>query len=146
LNNKNLTVNNGRELEGRLLLDLRQEYGANVYSEQELTKLYGWNASSVDFLIETEDHLIFMQVKYLATRRRESIQINKFISSIKHIRMSLPEHSLKKTMIGVWVCKLYPFGDNVKLLENYNIKVVSSFESIDTLIEDALTWVRVIAK
>lgn len=60
--------------------------------------------------------------------------------------MSLPEHSLKKTMIGVWVCKLYPFGDNVKLLENYNIKVVSSFESIDTLIEDALTWVRVIAK
>ena len=130
-------LNRGYELEDRLHCELRQLRGVRLHTEKELTRLYGWLASSVDFLLETESQLIFIQVKFLSTRRKESVNINKFLSSIRHIRECIGDTGKKekeKEVMGLWVARLQPFEDNGDLLRAYNIKVVTCYESMDTLI------------
>lgn len=131
-------LNKGYELEDKLHSTLKSTYGANVFREKELTKLYGWMASSVDFLVETQDNLVFIQVKYLSTRRKESVKVQKFISSIQHISQYLPQRLLDKQITGLWVCKLLPFNDNQELLHTYNVRVVSCFDCMETLIRNTL--------
>lgn len=130
-------LNRGYELEDRLHCELRQLRGVRLYTEKELTRLYGWLASSVDFLLETDSQLIFIQVKFLSTRRKESVNINKFLSSIRHIRECIGDMG-KKEIMGMWVARLQPFEDNSDLLRASNIKVVSCYESMDTLISRAV--------
>lgn len=128
-------LNRGYELEDRVLYELQRLTGiVEIFTERELTRIHGWLAASVDFLVETSDQLIFIQVKYLSTRRKESVNINKFINSIEFIRSQLTEEQKQKKVRGLWVSKLHPFTDNESLLQTYNIRVVSCFESMDTLV------------
>lgn len=136
-------LNRGYELEDKLHMRLKliPMSGLVLYTEKELTKLYGWMASSVDFLIETQDKMIFIQVKYLSTRRKESVKINKFLSSMRYIR----EHRSTKPVYGLWVSKLHPFEDNEDLLNKCNVRIVSCFESMDILIDKTLRTVISVA-
>ena len=131
-------LNRGYELEDRISTELQRLDGATVQTEKELTRTYGWLASSVDFLVETPDQLVFVQVKYLSTRRKESVNINKFLSSIRHIMSQHP--SKNKPFVGLWVSRLHPFNDNETLLNSQNIHVVSCFDSMDTLVAKTVKY------
>jgi hypothetical protein len=131
-------INRGIELEDRLHTELRRVYGESLLTEKDLTRQHGWHASSVDFLIETDEHLIFIQVKYLNTRRKESVQINKFLKSIEHIRGQLDGHTKTKECKGMWVARLHPFQDNENLLRSCNIQVISCLDSMEALISKTM--------
>lgn len=129
-------LNRGYELEDRLLHALRGVAGATVCTEKDLTRSLGWDASAVDFMIDTKDRRVFMQVKYLSTRRKESVNIQKFLNSMKYVNACIPPSG--KTVTGLWVSKLHPFNDNVELLHAHDVIVESCFDSMDALIRNTM--------
>lgn len=132
-------LNRGYELEDKIGIELTRLHGViKVYTERDLTRLYGWPASSVDFLVETPEDMVYIQVKYLSTRRKESVNINKFLSSIEYIRTQLHDYQRHKDTKGLWVSKLHPFDDNETLLRSCGVNVVSCFDSMDTLVSKTL--------
>jgi hypothetical protein len=105
-----------------------------IYTEKELTKLYGWDASSVDFMIEFNNYTILIQTKYLKTRRKENFHINKFVKSINYLKKV---HNLN-LFYGIWVCRIHPFDDNISYLHSNRTDVVSCFESINLLVNKTI--------
>ena len=50
-------ANYGKLLEDVLYYNLKSITYKHVYTENELRKLYGWDASSVDFMIDFDDYI-----------------------------------------------------------------------------------------
>jgi hypothetical protein len=101
-----------------------------IHYETELTRKWGWDASSVDYLLVYKNKVIVLQAKWRKTRRRENAHINNFIKSIKHITSSIDG----KTMIlGLWVSRRKPFEDNISQLMNHNVICISNFDSMTSL-------------
>ncbi|NBO72130.1 MAG: hypothetical protein EBU66_17645 [Bacteroidetes bacterium] len=128
--------NQGRVLEEELFNRLKILPVKSLYTERELIKIYGFDASSVDFVLEFDDHTVFIQTKYLKRRRKESNSIQKFIKSVKFI------NSNNKKFYGIWASRCKPFDDNVLYLNSNNIEVVSCFESISTLVDLTIQNIR----
>lgn len=130
--------NHGRLLERlfhkRLLdiFDSRDIIG--VYEEDELKSMYGWNASSVDYLIELKDSVIVVQVKYRRTRRRENHAIRNYLNSIEYLKNCIG----KPVSYGLWVSRVEPFADNKLCLSGHKVVSVSYFENMDVLIDNAI--------
>jgi hypothetical protein len=101
-----------------------------IIHETELRKKYGWNANSVDFLIESENGIIIIQTKWMKTMRRSTKYVNNFIKSIKFIN----EIYGKPYLYGLWISRMKPFNDNISKLENEGVFCVSDFTSMDDLI------------
>jgi hypothetical protein len=101
-----------------------------ILYETELKKRYGWNASSVDMLIIYGDTLIFTQCKWRVSRRRESLDIAKFLNSAKHISQFF---GTDFKVYGLWVSRREPFSDNKELLKKENMCSISNFDSMDKL-------------
>jgi hypothetical protein len=81
----------------------------NVYTELDLRKMFGWGASSVDLMLVKGDMVIMGQLKWRRSRRRESIEINKFIKSVNHICSFLDQGIF---VFGIWISRMEPFNDN----------------------------------
>lgn len=131
--------NYGRILENVLFENLKNLPLKKIYTEKELTDMYGWDASSVDFMLEFNNKFIFIQTKFLNSRRRESTHINKFLKSIDFIKIN---HNINIQYIGLWVCRLHPFDDNEKFLKSKNSYVISCFESITTLVNKTIEYIN----
>lgn len=132
-------MNRGRVLERRFSERLNACLGeargvVRVYEEPELMERYGWNASSVDYLIELEHGIVVVQVKYRRTRRRENQAIRNFLNSAEHIKARMG----KPVVFGLWVSRLEPFADNVQCLSGHRVVTVSYFENMDILVERAV--------
>lgn len=130
--------NCGKILEDELFENLKILPVKKIYTELELTELYGWGASSVDFLVEFDNITIFIQTKFLKSRRKENSYIRKFIDSIEYIKN---KHEDCKKPIGLWVCRLHPFNDNEVLLNSKNSHVISCFESISDLVLKTIEYI-----
>lgn len=131
--------NYGKLLEDILYYNLQNTPYIKIYNEIQLTKLYGWNATSVDFMIEFNNIIIFIQTKYLNSRRKETRNIHKFLNSTYYIYNQL---STNKPFIGIWVCRLHPFPDNEIFLSNNQSYVVSSFNSIYNLVDNTINQIK----
>lgn len=101
----------------------------NIFHESDLRRLYGWNAASIDFLLELDSGIVPIQCKYRNTRRREDNGISNFVKSIEYIC----ERCERPLLFGMWISRLEPFDDNKEVLRNYNIDTVSIFGSIEEL-------------
>lgn len=106
-----------------------------VYYENELMKRYGWDASSVDYMIELKDQIIVIQTKYIKSRRRENQAIKNFLSSAHHVSRCMQ----KPIKFGMWISRLQPFADNIDFLKTKQIFCVSYFEEMDTLVKNAIS-------
>lgn len=105
-----------------------------VYEEEDLKAKYGWNASSIDYLIELTDGIVVVQIKYRRTRRRENQAIRNFLNSTNYIKECMG----KPVVSGLWVSRLEPFADNIQCLSGHQVVTVSYFENMDTLIDKAI--------
>jgi hypothetical protein len=132
-------TNCGKILEDSLLNNLKISSlkANNIYTEKQLTNIYGWDASSVDFMIEYNNFTIFIQTKFLKSRRKESCHIQKFIKSVNHIN----NKKINTPYIGLWVCRIHPFDDNVDFLKSNNSFVISSFDSINSLVNKTINYI-----
>jgi hypothetical protein len=93
-----------------------------ILRERDLIKKWGFNSSSVDFLIDIDEHnIIVIQAKYRRTRRRETHGVLNFLKSSKYIA----ECSKKNIVYGLWISLLPPFNDNQDKMMKYNISCVS---------------------
>jgi len=110
-----------------------------IYRENDLTRIYGWDASSIDFIVEFENNMLFIQTKWRKTRRRESLGINHFIKSIKYIQ-SL-ELVKNKKYSGLWISRRKPFDDNIRLMKDSGIETIYCFDSMETLVEQATQYI-----
>jgi hypothetical protein len=129
--------NCGYILENELFEKLKALPAKKIYTEKQLTELYGWDASSVDFMIEFSNYTLFIQTKFLNTRRRENHHINNFIKSLNHIKK---EHNVS-SLHGIWVCRIDPFDDNIRYLNMNKTDVVSCFESINDLVDKTMNHI-----
>lgn len=109
-----------------------------VYHEKDLIKLFGILASSVDFMLEYDNTLIFIQCKYKNTKRKETRDIQNYIKSIEYIVEKLN----KNIYIGIWISKLTPFEDNIEYLSKKNIKIISNYTSIEDLSDYAINKIN----
>lgn len=79
--------NLGRFFEQRIYMGLKSmKLFDKIYYEDDLKKIYGWRASSIDYMLEMPDGIILMQVKWRTSRRRENNAIMNFLNSIRHSR------------------------------------------------------------
>lgn len=141
MKNKIEKPNCGKILEDSLLENLQILPVNKIYTEKQLTNLYGWNASSVDFMIELNNFTIFIQTKFLKSRRKESCHIKKFINSIHHIKHM---HNINTKYIGLWVCRIHPFDDNILYLKSNHTHVISCFDSINNLVNQTINYINTI--
>ena len=132
--------NCGYILENELFEKLKSLPAKKIYTEKQLTELYGWDASSVDFMIEFPNYTLFIQTKFLNTRRRENHHISNFIKSINHIKK---RHNID-SLHGMWVCRIHPFEDNIKYLTKNKTDVVSCFDSINELVNKTMNHINTI--
>lgn len=130
--------NCGYILEKELLEKLKSLSAKNIYTEKQLTKLYGWDASSVDFMIEFPNYTIFIQTKFLNTRRKENHHIHNFIKSVNFIKN---KHNVS-LLYGIWACRIHPFDDNIQLLSSNKTNVISCFESINQLVDKTMDYIK----
>lgn len=131
--------NPGRVIERLFLKELSRVFkGFRVLYETELMKLYGWSASSVDYLIVVPDGLIAVQIKYIKTRRRETHAINNFLASAKHISQQMNQPIL----FGLWVSRLEPFPDNIEYMCDERVYAISCFESMELLVQRAIQFMK----
>lgn len=108
----------------------------NILHENDLKRMYGWDAASVDFLIELENGIIPIQCKFRNTRRRENNGIENFVKSIQYISKC----SNQPILFGLWISRLEPFCDNKERLKNYKVKWVSEFASMNELSTSACSY------
>lgn len=121
----------GRFLENRLHDAMKIKFD-NIYTERQLIRNYGYNASSIDFLIITNDIVICIQTKWKKSRRRENKSVYNFLDSITYLKnYGLYEN---KIWYGIWASRRDPFLDNKKLMKTVNVECYSCFDSIDDLV------------
>ena len=104
-----------------------------ILYEKELKKRWGWEASSVDYLLIYDNNIILIQVKWRKTRRRESVHIHNFIKSINHIMNALTN---KNMVMGLWISRREPFEDNKEFLSKHNIRCIYDFHSMNKIASD----------
>jgi len=129
-----LNLNLGRVLEQKFHKRLKCIKSIkNIYTEHDLCILHGWNASSIDFIVELDDKLIFIQTKWRGSRRRENHFVNNFIKSYNYL------HTKYNTQVyGMWVSRMQPFEDNEQLMKTLGINTIHYYDSMDGLIEKAV--------
>ena len=133
-----IVYNQGQVLENEMFSKLRLLPVEAIYTERELIKEYGFDASSVDFLVEFEKFGIFIQTKYLKSRRRESCHIKRFLNSIQVIKSDMKN----KCFYGIWVSRCKPFDDNITYLKSNNVAVISCYESIPELVNQTIKHIE----
>lgn len=125
--------NRGPELEGKIYNILESLNLGHIKHEKDLIAHYGYNASSVDFLIELAEGIIIIQTKWKGSKRREDKDIRNFLRSFDYLRQIYENRYNKPVLFGLWVSRLEPFDDNRQRLGNINVHAISCFESIDVL-------------
>lgn len=110
-----------------------------IYREKDLTRMYGWDASSIDFIVEFKENIIFIQTKWRKSRRRESHGVIHFMNSIKHIQNTEPKNNKKYS--GLWISRRKPFDDNIRLMKDSGIETLYCFESMEGLVEKATKYI-----
>lgn len=131
--------NFGKHLEEKLyerLLELG--YFQTIADEEHLKRLWGWKAASVDYLLEISGMVIMIQCKWRRSRRRENKGINNFLGSVEYIK----NKNDKPLLFGLWISRVDPFEDNIEVLNNKHIICVSEFNSIDWLVDKAISTLR----
>lgn len=125
-------ANLGLFLEGRMFHAFQSmNIFKSIKYEDELIKLFGFQASSIDYMLETCEGLIVVQLKWSGTRRRENHAISNFIKSMEFIK-----HKLSKPIIfGVWASRVEPFEDNRELLREKKVFTISHYDDIDVLVQ-----------
>lgn len=109
-----------------------------IVHEKELIKTYGFLACSIDFMLEYENKLIFVQCKYKNTKRKETKDIKNYVKSMDYLSEKLGN----KLYIGLWISKLTPFEDNIKFLSSKNTKVISHYSSVEDLSNYAINRIN----
>lgn len=126
----------GKLLESKLYSALQQSLHSSIiiHNEDELRIMFGYNATGIDYLIIVNDGIIPIQTKYRKSRRRETLEINRFLYSIRYVT----ERMNKDVMFGLWVSRLAPFDDNQELMSSLKIKCVDNYDCMDRLVEMAI--------
>lgn len=106
----------------------------NILHENQLKQRWGWSSSSVDYLLETKDHVILIQCKWRTSRRRENLGIRNFLSSVNHIL----SHFNKPLLMGLWVSRIQPFEDNIETLRKNKIECISYYDDMEMLVDKAI--------
>jgi len=109
----------------------------DIKHEKELIKTYGFSYSSIDYILILKDGIIPVQIKYRGSRRRETIGVDNFISSIS----KLGDIFNKPIIYGLWISRLRPFDDNESLLGLHNIRCVDDFHDMNRLIEKSVDYI-----
>lgn len=125
--------NLGLFLEGRMYhafqsMDIFQ----SIQYEDELIKKFGFQAASIDYVLETGDGLIVIQLKWSGTRRRENNAISNFLKSVDYIQKKITH---KPIIFGVWASRVEPFEDNRELLQKNKVFTISDYDDIDGLVQ-----------
>jgi hypothetical protein len=124
-------MNHGFILE-KVFYEEVSKFTSLIYTEKELKRMYGWDATSIDFLIICDNSVIAIQTKYRKSRRRENKYIANFIKSLNFIKnMKLYDD---KKWSGIWVSRRIPFEDNIELLKINDIICSSHYESSEGLV------------
>lgn len=126
-------LNRGPELEDKIFNVLQSLKLGHIKHEKDLIAHYGYNASSVDFLIELDDGIIIIQTKWKGSKRREDKDIRNFLRSFDYLTQIYEKRYNKQVLFGLWVSRLEPFDDNRRRLRKINVHSISCFDSIDVL-------------
>jgi hypothetical protein len=123
----------GRYLEDQLLKKIISigEFD-EIYTERDLIKGFGFRASSIDFMLTRKNQMIFIQLKWRKTRRRENHGINNFLNSVEYLTNILGRD---KYSFGVWSSRIEPFEDNKSKLRAMKIYSINSIDNIQSLVE-----------
>jgi len=130
-------VNNfGKLLEDKLYEKLVEidDHGMfkQIVHEDKLKQCWGWQAASVDYLVDLGDWgIILIQCKWRRSRRRENKAIYNFLESVRYITNKVG----KDVLFGMWISRIGPFDDNVETLAGNKIHCVSDYDSIEWLVE-----------
>lgn len=108
-----------------------------VKHETDLKKLHGWDVTSIDYLLESQNGLIPVQIKYRGTRRRENSGVQNFLKSIEKVSRLYE----KPILFGIWISRLRPFDDNHDLLSLHNIACVDEFHNMQHLMEKSVNYI-----
>lgn len=132
-------MNLGHEFEELFYAKLKQfETFQKIYTESWLCKHWGFSASSVDFLIELEDSVIMMQLKFMNTRRRENKSIENYIKSIHYVL----DQVNKPLLFGLWISRLCPFEDNINKMLEHKINCIHYHGSMDELVGHSILSIQ----
>lgn len=105
----------------------------DIYTETDLRNMFGWNATSIDYmLVSKAGHIILLQSKWRKTKRRETKCVMRFLRSVEHV-VNCAGVGQRYTF-GIWAARCEPFEDNKQLMQQYNIHSLSSFDSIVSLV------------
>lgn len=136
---KTCEVNCGRLLEEKMYEKLVTAFSVSIYQESDLTRMYGWSSSGIDFLIDFDNDIaIMLQTKYRGTRRRETHSVKNFLKSLDHVSNCVK----KRNILSFWISKLHPFQDNEELMSSYGVKCISNYKSMDELIEMTINEIK----
>ncbi len=115
--------------------------GIQVYHEDDLRKLFGFDATGVDFMIDAPSCIVFAQCKYVRSRRRETKYVHRFLQSIHYIKnkMSVVDGIRYH---GFWVARLEPFHDNREWMRQHEVEAISSQESMEDLLVKSICAIR----
>ncbi len=134
-----MIINNGILFEDSIHKKLVQSnLFSEIYHEKDLIKLFGISASSVDFMLEYDNTLIFIQCKYKNTKRKETRDIKNYVKSMEYIIEKLN----KNIYIGLWISKLTPFQDNIEYLSKKNVKIISNYTTVENLTDYAINKIN----
>lgn len=133
--------NRGQELEEKIYDILKTIGFKRIKKEKELISLFGFNASSIDFLVESDQGIIAIQTKWKGSKRRETKDINNFVKSLDYLTNIFKEEYKKDLLFGLWISRLEPFEDNKRKLEENKTYAISCFESIEDLGYKTLEWI-----
>lgn len=134
-----MIINNGILFEDSIYKKLVQSnLFSEIYHEKDLIKLFGISASSVDFMLEYDNTLIFIQCKYKNTKRKETRDIKNYVKSMEYIIEKLN----KNIYIGLWISKLTPFQDNIEYLSKKNVKIISNYTTVENLTDYAINKIN----
>ena len=128
--------NLGRTFENRIYNELAHlDFYDEIYDEKYLRNRFGWVSSGIDFLVIKNNKAYAIQLKWRKTRRRENDSVDKFLQSVKHLKMAFKEVTI---IGGFWVSRLEPFKDNQARMKEENVKCIHCFESMEGLIDHFL--------
>lgn len=115
-----------------------------IHHETELTRMYGWDASSIDYMLVYKNKIIVVQTKWRKTRRREDAGIQKFVRSINYMKDHIVDLDEKKQFYGLWVSRREPFEDNIRYLGSHNVSCVSNFNSMASAAKEMVSALNMI--
>ena len=113
---------------------------SNIQHENDLRKQYGFDAASIDYVLEVPEGYIVTQIKWRGSRRRENNSIANFLKSLDYIKTVLPQ--TKPVLFGIWACRIEPFQDNQEMLRKNNIVIVHNYTDIEGLVTDTQTSLK----